>query len=125
MSTLVQDWPRYVAEIFRVTALGGHIQLTELAFRVEPQNGQLPRDSGLTVVEGALRKHATFKHYNLEVESDLAALVRNAGFHGVEEKVFSVPVGGWNAGSQSYFWHKLTLRSQSCQNWHVDVGTLF
>ena len=108
MSTVVQDWPRYVAEIFRVTAPGGHIQLTELAFRLESQNGKLPKDCGLTVMEGALSKHATLKHYNLEVESDLAALVRNAGFHGVEEKVFSVPVGSWNAGSviflaQTYF----------------------
>jgi len=125
VSTVVQDWPRYVAEIFRVTAPGGHIQLTELAFKVESQNGDLPKESGLKVMERAFRNYAACKHYNLEVESDLTALVRNAGFHGVEEKVFSVPVGSWNPGSQSFCGFRLTFRSQSRQNWHADVGTLF
>jgi hypothetical protein len=98
VASVVQDWPRYVADIYRVTALGGRIQLTELSFRFESQNGNLPKDSGLKVMERALRMYAAFNRYNPEIESNLVALVRNAGFHGVEEKEFVVPVGNWSTG---------------------------
>jgi hypothetical protein len=97
VARVVQDWSRYVSDIYRVTAPGGRVQLTELSFRFQSQRG-LPKDSGIKVMERALRMHAAFNHYNLEVESNLAPLVRNAGFHGVEEKEFIVPVGNWNTG---------------------------
>jgi hypothetical protein len=84
-----------------VTALGGHIQLTEMAVQFESQKGALRKDSGLKVMERALRKYAAFHHYNLEVESNLASLVRDAGFRGVEERAFSVPIGNWSAGLQT------------------------
>jgi len=100
VASVVQDWPRYVADIYRVTAPSGRVQLTELSFRFESQKGELPKDSGLKVMERALRKYAAFNHYHLEVESNLATLVRVAGFHSVEEKEFTVPVGNWNTGFQ-------------------------
>jgi hypothetical protein len=125
VASVIQDWSRYVADIYRVTAPSGRIQLTELSFRFVSQKGQLPKDSGLKVMERALRKYAAFNHYNLEVESNLATLVRDAGFHGVEEKEFIVPVGNWNTGIPLVLLASTDVsRSPSFPSGGVDVRAL-
>jgi hypothetical protein len=98
MKTIIVDWPNYLADIFRVTASGGHIQLTEMATTFTSQNGSLSGDSGLKVMERTLHKYAAIKQFDFQIGSKLSTLVANAGFHSVEEKVVEVPIGGWQSG---------------------------
>lgn len=100
MKGVIHEWPDYFAEIFRVTAAGGRLQLTEMSMRFTSQTGCLGKDSGLKVMERAMQKHAAFNHSDLEIGSKLSSLVERAGFHSVEEKVVEVPVGGWHSGQK-------------------------
>lgn len=118
MKTVVIDWPSYLADIFRVTASGGHIQLTEMAMTFTSQNGSLGNDSGLKVMERAFQKYAAIKHFDFKIGSKLCTLVENVGFHCVEEKVVEVPIGGWQSG-------ELVLRSSlMAESNLVKVGKL-
>jgi hypothetical protein len=97
--TAILEWPDYLAEIFRVTAPGGHIQLTEMSIiSFSSQCGALRHDSGLKVIERALQKSAIMKHLDFQVGSKLSVLAESAGFHSVEENVIEVPVGAWQSG---------------------------
>jgi len=96
MKTVIHSWPEYIAEIFRVTANGGHIQLTE-SMKLISTSGTLPNDSAIKVIERALQKHAVIKQHDLEVGPKLVDMVREAGYRGIEEKIFEIPVGNWDS----------------------------
>lgn len=98
MKTGIHEWPEYIAEIFRVTAPGGHIQFTELDMDFISNNDTLGNDAALKVVQKALQKYAFVQHLDLQVGSKLAEMVRRAEFHSVEEKVVEVPCGVWQSG---------------------------
>jgi ubiquinone/menaquinone biosynthesis C-methylase UbiE len=98
MMTAIREWPDYLAEIFRVTAPGGHIQLTEMSINFTSQTGTLRNDSGLKVVERVLQKYAYFNHFDFQIGSKLSTLVEGAGFHSVDESVIEIPVGAWQSG---------------------------
>jgi ubiquinone/menaquinone biosynthesis C-methylase UbiE len=98
MMTVIHDWPCYLREIFRVTAPGGHIQLTEMSINVTSQSRGLRADSGLKVMERTLQRYAALKHFDFQIGSKLSHLAEAAGFHSVEEKVVEVPLGAWQSG---------------------------
>jgi ubiquinone/menaquinone biosynthesis C-methylase UbiE len=100
VKSVIHEWPDYLAEIFRVTAPGGRLQLTEMSMRLTSQTGSLGKDSGLKVMERAMQKHAAFNRFDLEIGPKLSNLVEQAGFHSVEEKVVEVPIGGWQSGQK-------------------------
>lgn len=102
MKTVIHDWGSYVAEIFRVAATGGRVQLSEMGMRFKSQNGSLGKDSGLKVMERALQKYSVFNNFDFEIGSKLSGLVENVGFHSVEEKVVEVPIGGWQSGEKRH-----------------------
>ena len=99
MMAVVHDWPHYLAEIFRVMAPGGHVQLTEISMVITSRTGKLRRDSGLKVMERALQKHAVHNRLDVNIGSKLATMAECAGFHSVEEKEVDVPIGGWQPGT--------------------------
>ena len=90
-----------MAEIFRVTAPGGHVQLTEMSMVITSRTGKLRSDSGLKVMEKALHKHATLNCLDENVGSRLASLADSAGFHSIVEKEVEIPIGGWQPGTAS------------------------
>jgi len=98
---IIHEWPDYLAEIFRATAAGGRIELTEMSMRFTSQNRSLCKDSGLKVMERAIQKHAAFNRFDLEIGSKLSSLVERTGFHSVEENVVEIPIGGWHSGQKS------------------------
>jgi len=99
MSLAIHDWTRYISEIYRVTATGGHIQLCEVGVSFVSRNGALRHDSGLKVMERALQKYAAVMRYDLKVGSKLSIMAEGAGFHSVEEKEVEVPLGTWESGT--------------------------
>ena len=99
MISVVSDWPGYFAEIFRVTAPGGHVQITEMSTVITSGSGKLRSDSGLKVMERALQKHAALNHLDNNIRSKLSTLVESAGFHSVHETVVEIPIGAWQHGS--------------------------
>lgn len=101
MKSVIQSWPTYLTEIYRVTAQGGYIQLTESS---NIQSATLPNDSALRVMERAIQKHAIISHHNLNISSTLTESIRSAGFHSIEEKVVSVPIGSWSPGTHTLKW---------------------
>jgi ubiquinone/menaquinone biosynthesis C-methylase UbiE len=98
MKTGIHEWPEYIAEIFRVTAPGGHTQFTEISMEFISNNNALGNDAALKVIQNALQKYAFIHHLDLQVGSKLTDMVRRAGFHSVEEKVVDVPCGVWPSG---------------------------
>ena len=96
MKTAIHEWPEYINEIFRVTANGGHIQLTE-SLGFSSNSGTLANDSAIRVIERTRQKYALIMQYDLEVGPKLVEMVRDAGYRGVEEKAFEIPVGNWHA----------------------------
>ena len=101
MMNVIQNWPNYIAEIFRVTAPGGHVQLCEISMSFLSPNAPLRPDSALKVIERALRKHAIISHHDPDIGMKLNHLVGSAGFHSVEEKVVEIPCGSWHSGAHS------------------------
>ena len=99
MVLAIHDWARYMSEIYRVTAPGGHIQLCEVGVSFVSRHGALRHDSGLKVMERALQKYAAVLRYDLKVGSKLSIMAEGAGFHSVEEKEVEVPVGTWESGT--------------------------
>jgi len=99
MISVVHEWPGYLAEIFRVTAPGGHVQLTEMSMVLTSGTGKLRNDSGLKVMERAIQKHAALNHLDTNIGSKLSTSVELAGFHSVHEKVVEIPIGGWQPGT--------------------------
>ena len=99
MISVVREWPGYLGEIFRVTAPGGHIQLTEMSMVLTSGTGELRKDSALKVMERAVQKHAALNHLDTNVGSKLTTMVELAGFHSVHEKVVEIPIGGWQPGT--------------------------
>jgi hypothetical protein len=85
--------------MFRVTAPGGHVQLTEMSTVLTSGTGKLRNDSSLKVMERALQKHAALNHLDINIGSKLSALVEAAGFHSVEEKLVEIPIGAWQPGN--------------------------
>lgn len=112
MMSVIHDWSGYLAEIFRVTAPGGHIQLTEISIDVTSQTGTLRADSGLKVMERVLQRYAALKHFDFQIGQKLSHLAETAGFHSVEEKIIEVPLGAWNSGQVTRY-SSLIADSQS------------
>ena len=102
MATTIRDWPQYLAEICRVTAPGGHIQLSEMTIAFTSESGTLGADAALKVMERALKKHAAWSRYDSNVGSKLAGLVEDAGFQSVEEQTIQVPCGTWPSGISAH-----------------------
>jgi hypothetical protein len=96
MKTVVHQWLGYISEIYRVTANGGHVQLTETAGFLS-NSGTLPSDSALKVIERVIQKHALITQCDLEVAPKLVDMVRDAGYRAVDEKVFEIPIGNWHS----------------------------
>jgi hypothetical protein len=98
MAMDIRDWLKYLAEIYRVTAPGGHVQLSEKTVEFMSETGTLGADAALKVMERALRKHAAWSRYDVDVGSKLVGLVEEAGFHSLEEQIVQVPCGTWPSG---------------------------
>jgi hypothetical protein len=98
MVTAVHDWPAYLAEIFRVTAPGGHVQLSEMTMGFTSESKTLGNDAALKVMERVLQKNAVYNRYDHDVGSKLLRLAEKAGFHSLEQQVIQVPCGTWQSG---------------------------
>src|ERR1700737_1760933 len=100
MVTAILDWQGYLSEIFRVTAPGGHVQLSEMSMGFTSESGTLGTDSALKVLERALKKNALINRQDYEVGPKLIHLFEKTGFHIVEEQVVQVPCGTWHSDSR-------------------------
>src|SRR5271155_1813354 len=100
MMTAIHEWPKYIAEIYRVTGTGCRVQLTEMGMTFTSHSGTLRKDSGLKLMERALQKYSFINHFDLQVGPKLSVLLESAGFHSVEEKVIEVPIGAWPTGQR-------------------------
>jgi len=91
MMGAVHDWSHYLSEIFRVTAPGGHIQLTEMRLQFISKSGTLGDDAAVRVLERVLPKYAACNRYDFGAGPKLVRLAESAGFHSVDEQVVEVP----------------------------------
>jgi hypothetical protein len=99
MKTVIPSWQTYIPEIYRVTAQGGTIQLTESSSTLLSQSSNLPSDSAIRIMERAIHRYSVYTHHNLNISTSLSELVKAAGFHSIEEKTFDVPCGSWSSGT--------------------------
>ncbi|KAF7125885.1 hypothetical protein CNMCM5793_002244 [Aspergillus hiratsukae] len=88
-------WTSYLADIKRVLKPGGWVQLIEIYFNVQSDNGSLTE-------EHALRRWSTqfLRSYeqtkDLRVGTRLNNLLKDAGFEEVDARMIPLPLSGWS-----------------------------
>ncbi|OGE53513.1 hypothetical protein PENARI_c007G04567 [Penicillium arizonense] len=88
-------WPSYLRDIVSVLKPGGWVQMVEIYFNVQSDNGSLTDDH-------ALRRWST--HYlraledrkDLRIGSKLRTLMTEAGFVEVDTKMIPLPLSAWS-----------------------------
>ncbi|PGH27955.1 hypothetical protein AJ80_00209 [Polytolypa hystricis UAMH7299] len=91
-----QRWPRYVRDIARSLKRGGWVQMVEVYFNVQSDNGTITD-------QHALRQWSTKYVRSLEDLKDLrigmrlGTLLSSAGLVDVETKMIPLPLSGWSS----------------------------
>ncbi|KAH8598461.1 S-adenosyl-L-methionine-dependent methyltransferase [Bisporella sp. PMI_857] len=93
----VADWPAFYAEVFKHLKPGGWIEQLEMSIEFKSDDGTVTNDHVFSVwsrifIEAGEKFGKTFRI------ADLAkGYIAGAGFEGVVEKKFKLPVGGWSS----------------------------
>ncbi|KAF3906218.1 hypothetical protein ABW20_dc0101622 [Dactylellina cionopaga] len=88
-------WPGYVKDCFKVLKPGGWLQMVEIYFNVQSDNGTLTEDHGLR------RWSKTFLEVyedkkDLRAPTRLQPLMEGAGFVEVQSRMIPLPLNGWS-----------------------------
>ncbi|EEH07419.1 conserved hypothetical protein [Histoplasma capsulatum G186AR] len=90
-----QRWPRYIRDIKRTLRPGGWVQMAEMYFNVQSDNGTITNDH-------ALRQWSSRYARSIEdvkdprVAMNLGNLLTSAGFVNVETKLINIPLAAWS-----------------------------
>ncbi|TDZ36735.1 Secondary metabolism regulator LAE1 [Colletotrichum spinosum] len=97
MCMAVKDWPRLVSQAREALRPGGWIELQELRFHLQCDDGTMPGPEGYgygRFVDACMAGFRSFGIDPLAMERN-AELLRAGGFGGVVERVWKVPIGTW------------------------------
>ncbi|KAH8592911.1 S-adenosyl-L-methionine-dependent methyltransferase [Bisporella sp. PMI_857] len=91
----VNRWAQYLRDMYHVTRGGGWVQLVELYYNVQSDNGSLSDDHALRQWSARyLESMEGLK--DLRVPLRLPNLMRDAGFVDVEHRMIQLPTCGWS-----------------------------
>ncbi|KAG9235803.1 UMTA methyltransferase [Amylocarpus encephaloides] len=90
----INRWTEYMNDMLRVTRPGGWTQMVELYYNVQSDNGSLTEDHALRRWSHLyLESHQGLK--DLRVPLRLPAMMREAGFVDVENRMLQLPTCAW------------------------------
>lgn len=91
-------WPSYVRELRQVLKRGGWLQMVEIQFPFQSNNGTLPDDSCLTRWWQWYSRALGRMGKDIRIGQNLGHLMRQEGFRHVQALSRELPVGNWNNG---------------------------
>ncbi|KAK2008971.1 methyltransferase domain-containing protein [Colletotrichum eremochloae] len=95
MCMAIKDWPRMLSQAHRSLRPGGWVELQELRFHLQCDDGTVPPGYGYgRFVDLCMEGFRSFGIDPLGMERN-AERLRASGFERVEEKVWKVPIGTW------------------------------
>ncbi|KAH6984357.1 S-adenosyl-L-methionine-dependent methyltransferase [Ilyonectria sp. MPI-CAGE-AT-0026] len=95
MTSSIRDWPKLVSQAYRVLKPGGWIELQELRFVLECDDGTVQDDNEVLNFLNNIKKGLAAFNVDLLGMRKNKQNVEEAGFVNVEEKVLKVPLGVW------------------------------
>lgn len=90
----VNRWRGYLEDIHKSLRRGGWVQLVEIYFNAQSDNGSLTENHGLRTWSRAFLESLQ-QYKNPRVPQQLATLARDAGFVEVEMRMMQLPTCGW------------------------------
>jgi len=97
MCMAIKDWPRLLSQAHHALRPGGWVELQELRFHLECDDGTMPGPAQYgygRFVDLCMEGFRSFGIDPLGMEGN-AERLRKSGFERVEEKVWKVPIGTW------------------------------
>ncbi|KAK2049476.1 methyltransferase domain-containing protein [Colletotrichum somersetense] len=97
MCMAIKDWPRLLSQAHRALRPGGWVELQELRFHLQCDDGTMPDPAQYgygRFVDLSMEGFRSFGIDPLGMERNSERL-RAAGFERVEERVWKVPIGTW------------------------------
>lgn len=95
MCMAIKNWPRLLGQAYDALKPGGWIELQELRFHLECDDGTIPEGYGYgRFVDLCMEGFRSFGINPLVMEKN-PELLRDSGFINVDEKVWKVPIGLW------------------------------
>ncbi|WAO93433.1 Hypothetical protein NCS54_01098100 [Fusarium falciforme] len=95
MTSSIRDWPRLVSQAYRALKPGGWIELQELRFVLECDDGTMREDSQVVAFLNNVKNGLAEFNIDLLGMQKNQQNLREAGFVNIEEMVFKVPLGVW------------------------------
>ncbi|KAK9567844.1 hypothetical protein V6Z88_002175 [Aspergillus fumigatus] len=89
-------WPSYLADIRRVLKPGGWVQLIEIYFNVQSDNGSITEEHALRRWSRQfMRSYEGTK--DLRVGTRLNTLLRDGGFEEIDARMIPLPLSAWSS----------------------------
>ncbi|KAF6820959.1 methyltransferase domain-containing protein [Colletotrichum sojae] len=95
MAPAIKDWPRLLAQAYRVLKPGGWIELQELNAKFNCDDGTMSPDCSLTRLIGHIRAGLASFGIDLFAADSNPQRLQAAGFGGTFQDVRKLPVGNW------------------------------
>ncbi|KAK3356533.1 S-adenosyl-L-methionine-dependent methyltransferase [Lasiosphaeria hispida] len=91
----IRNWPRLLERAYESLEPGGWIELQELRLATECDDGSMPVTFGLSKFLSNLREGFSRCGIDLLSLEKNEQRLRDAGFVGVKEKIWKIPIGPW------------------------------
>lgn len=95
MAPAIRDWARVLGSAFEWLKPGAFVELQELDFFPQSDDGSMPPDWGYAVYTTAVRDGLRNFGNDFHVAGKVAQKLRDAGFVNVVEQTIKVPLGSW------------------------------
>ncbi|UNI15342.1 hypothetical protein JDV02_001882 [Purpureocillium takamizusanense] len=91
----IANWPQLVRQIYENLKPGGWVELQGILNQPYSEDGTLSSDSPVVQLMDGLRQAGRKRGRDMDPASSFKRWVESAGFVMVQERRFSLPVGGW------------------------------
>ena len=95
MALTIKDMPRLLAQAYRVLKPGGWIELQDFLYLTHSDDKSKSADYRYDEFVRLLREAFAKFGFDLHGQQRIEAIVRAAGFAGVADHVYKVPIGAW------------------------------
>ncbi|GME43346.1 putative methyltransferase domain-containing protein [Neofusicoccum parvum] len=95
MAPAIRDWPRVLGSALDWLKPGAYVELQELDFFPQSDDGSMPPDWPYALYMAAVRQGLQNFGNDFHVAQRVAGKLRDAGFVNVTEQTIKVPLGAW------------------------------
>ncbi|KAL9062137.1 MAG: hypothetical protein Q9157_009196, partial [Trypethelium eluteriae] len=91
----IRDWPRLVSQAYAALKPGGWLEFESIYGVLGCDDDSLPGDAAFRQYDTLIREAAVKNGTPLEAPGEYARWMREAGFEGVEQRVYKIPSNPW------------------------------